>query len=309
MGATFPISAGLRRAFIGASEVAVSQPRFLLAFFGGFPNAMKSVETEYIESDLFKTKVRVAKFVNPDAVAKGTEKLTFVEQQIKLPTIKDKRSLTSKEMRSKGFGETIYDSSSNQTRVAAAMDTELVDMDSTIMNRLELMAIESIFDGRMTIVGEGENRIIDYSRKTGLSIVKNPKIITWDRVIFPSHKIAYTSGIIGTVTNGVNYSMKESANIYTTKALQSLKESYSMISDIEAMNGNVLTFNANEVNEFIKNESANLNFLKETLGIIKDSTFLCDGNKNVCVTLESGEKAIVPLEDHIFSAILDYCDK
>ena len=170
MGATFPISAGLRRAFIGASEVAVSQPRFLLAFFGGFPNAMKSVETEYIESDLFKTKVRVAKFVNPDAVAKGTEKLTFVEQQIKLPTIKDKRSLTSKEMRSKGFGETIYDSSSNQTRVAAAMDTELVDMDSTIMNRLELMAIESIFDGRMTIVGEGENRIIDYSRKIGLSI-------------------------------------------------------------------------------------------------------------------------------------------
>lgn len=150
---------------------------------------------------------------------------------------------------------------------------------------------------------------VEIDRKTGLSIVKNPKIITWDRVIFPSHKIAYTSGIIGTVTNGVNYSMKESANIYTTKALQSLKESYSMISDIEAMNGNVLTFNANEVNEFIKNESANLNFLKETLGIIKDSTFLCDGNKNVCVTLESGEKAIVPLEDHIFSAILDYCDK
>ena len=64
----------------------------------------------------------------------------------------------------------IYDSSSNQTRVAAAMDTELVDMDSTIMNRLELMAIESIFDGRMTIVGEGENRIIDYGRKTGLSV-------------------------------------------------------------------------------------------------------------------------------------------
>jgi hypothetical protein len=79
-------------------------------------------------------------------------------------------AFTSKEMRSKGFGETIYDSNSNQTRVAAAMDTELVDMDSTIMNRLELMAIESIFDGRMTIVGEGENRIIDYSRKLGLSI-------------------------------------------------------------------------------------------------------------------------------------------
>ena len=60
MAATFQYQAGLRRAFIGASEVAVSQPRFLLAFFGGFPNAMKSVETEYIESDLFKTKVRVA---------------------------------------------------------------------------------------------------------------------------------------------------------------------------------------------------------------------------------------------------------
>ena len=48
MAATFPISAGLRRAFIGASEVAVSQPRFLLAFFGGFPNAMKSVESKSI---------------------------------------------------------------------------------------------------------------------------------------------------------------------------------------------------------------------------------------------------------------------
>ena len=48
MGATFPISAGLRRAFIGASEVAVSQARFFLAFFGGFPNAMKSVESKSI---------------------------------------------------------------------------------------------------------------------------------------------------------------------------------------------------------------------------------------------------------------------
>ena len=57
MGATFPISAGLRRAFIGASEVAVSQPRFLLAFFGGFPNAMKSVETDYIEKKKKKIEV------------------------------------------------------------------------------------------------------------------------------------------------------------------------------------------------------------------------------------------------------------
>ncbi len=170
MGAAVTIPDNIRRAFIGASEVALAQPRLMSTFFGGTPNVMQSVDTEYIESDLFKTKVRVAQFVNPDAVAKGTEKLIFTEQQIKLPTIKDKRTLTSKEMRSRGFGENVYQSGSNQTRVASAMDKELVDMDSTIVNRIELMAIESIFDGKMTIIGEGENRVINYGRKEALKV-------------------------------------------------------------------------------------------------------------------------------------------
>lgn len=170
MGATFEIPSNIRRSFEGGYDVALARPRLMSTFFGSTPSVIDGVETEYIESDLFKSKVRIAQFVNPDAVAKGTEKLTFTEQQIKLPTLKDKRSLTSKEMRKRGFGENIYNDNSNPLRVAAALDREMVEQDETIVNALELMAIESIFDGKMTIVGEGENRIIDYGRKAELNV-------------------------------------------------------------------------------------------------------------------------------------------
>lgn len=170
MAATVTIPANISRAFDKGYEVAIAQPRFMSAFFGGLPNAAKAINSEYIESDLFKNKVRIASFVNPDAVAKGTEKLTFVEQQIKLPTLKDKRTLSSKELRSRGFGENIYAATSNAVKVATALDNEMMDQDATILNRIELMAIESVFDGQMTIIGQGENRVISYGRKAGLTI-------------------------------------------------------------------------------------------------------------------------------------------
>lgn len=170
MGASFPIPDNIRKSFQGGYEVALARPRLMLSFFGNTPSVIDAVDTEYIESDLFKTKVRIANFVNPDAVAKGTEKLTFTEQQIKLPTLKDKRSLTSREMKKRGFGETVFNGDSNQMRVAKALDREMLEQDETIVNAQELMAIESIFDGKVTIIGEGENRVIDYGRDASMSV-------------------------------------------------------------------------------------------------------------------------------------------
>ena len=69
---------------------------------------LKNFYTEIIEIDKQFKGIRIAAFFNPDAVADGTEKLSFDEHTFKLPTLQDLMTLTSKELKKRLRGQNVF---------------------------------------------------------------------------------------------------------------------------------------------------------------------------------------------------------
>ena len=114
--------------------------------------------------------------------------------------------------------------------------------------------------------------------------VKNPKIITWDRVIYPSHPRAYTQGIVS-----------ESSSIVLPK-------------DDPGM---LIPITNNQVIDYIKHESANLRQVMETFEIFYDNIELVNErfNPQVKLTSRDGNIYVVNLETYLQNEIQNYCIK
>ena len=116
----------------------------------------------------------------------------------------------------------------------------------------------------------------------GRNIVQNLKIITWDRVIYPSHPNAYTTKLI--------------------------TESASINSDIEHVNenGRLIPITNESVISYIKSESANIKSLISQIEFMYESATLL-GTDRVQLVAKNGDIFIVNLENHIANEIESYC--
>lgn len=114
--------------------------------------------------------------------------------------------------------------------------------------------------------------------------VKNPKIITWDRVIYPSHPRAYTQGIVS-----------ESSSIVVPNNDP----------------GMLIPITNNQVIDYIKHESANLRQVMETFEIFYDNIELVNErfNPQVKLTSRDGNIYVVNLETYLQNEIQNYCMK
>ena len=114
--------------------------------------------------------------------------------------------------------------------------------------------------------------------------VKNPKIITWDRVIYPSHPRAYTQGIFS-----------ESSSIVVPNNDP----------------GMLIPITNNQVIDYIKHESANLRQVMETFEIFYDNIELVNErfNPQVKLTSRDGNIYVVNLETYLQNEIQNYCIK
>ena len=114
--------------------------------------------------------------------------------------------------------------------------------------------------------------------------VKNPKIITWDRVIYPSHPRAYTQGIVS-----------ESSSIVVPNNDP----------------GMLIPITNNQVIDYIKHESANLRQVMETFEIFYDNIELVNErfNPQVILTSRDGNIYVVNLETYLQNEIQNYCIK
>ena len=114
--------------------------------------------------------------------------------------------------------------------------------------------------------------------------VKNPKIITWDRVIYPSHPRAYTQGIVS-----------ESSSIVVPNNDP----------------GMLIPITNNQVIDYIKHESANLRQVMETFEIFYDNIELVNErfNHQLKLTSRDGNIYVVNLETYLQNEIQNYCIK
>lgn len=117
--------------------------------------------------------------------------------------------------------------------------------------------------------------------------VKNIKIITYDRVIYPSHKRAYMSNII-----------KESTNLGNdTKVVLDRNDK-----------GLFVPINNTQIIDYIKTESHNLKNIVESFEFLYDDITLLE-NGNIQLTDKTGTTFVVHLETYIQKEISDYCSR
>ena len=142
------------------------KPTMFMQFFG----STETQDTEIIEIDKQFKGIRIAAFVNPDAVADGTEKLSFDEHTFKLPTLQDLMTLTSKELKKRLRGQNVFTQETSAAKAAVMIMEIQQEQRDMVENAMELMAIDACFNGQLTISGKGENRVVDFDRNAANTI-------------------------------------------------------------------------------------------------------------------------------------------
>lgn len=123
--------------------------------------------------------------------------------------------------------------------------------------------------------------------------VKGIKIITWDRVYYPSHPEAYTSSIISESTTGKIIAPKTPVPMSDT----SMNE-----------NGLLEPIVNQQVLDYIQQESCNFKTIKEQFDVFYDSIEIVEGGNFVQLTdKNNGSIYRIAVEQYIHNEIMDYC--
>lgn len=138
------------------------------------------------------------------------------------------------------------------------------------------------------------------SNENGKAFVRNLKIITYDRVYYPSHSKAYTTKIIseGACMQGDKY-------IYVPKHVTEagnrmiVDESFQIITPI-----------TNEsVRNYILSESANIETVMKNFDTFYESIKVSEDGTHVTLVDKNYETLYVTLESHIQNEIMNFCYK
>lgn len=135
--------------------------------------------------------------------------------------------------------------------------------------------------------------------KNGKCYVRNIRIVCWDRVYYPSHKRAYTIGLINAKNEGA--AVHESANLLGNNNTVD----YNSAEVFE--NGILIPIVNQQVVDYIKHESANVKSILNTFDTLYESAIIVNGGKQVQLQLNDGNKMLVNLEQYIEDEILNYC--
>ena len=120
--------------------------------------------------------------------------------------------------------------------------------------------------------------------------VKNIRIITWDWVIYPSHKSAYMRDFVNITESGI---ITEGNNLLLSESDKGIME----------------PLYADQVRNYIKEESMNIRSVMNTFNIIAESIEYNPKNNKVTMTGIGGEHFSIRLENHIRHEIMEHCDK
>lgn len=145
--------------------------------------------------------------------------------------------------------------------------------------------------------------------KDGKCHVRNLRIITWDHVIYPSHKRAYTSHLID--PKDKNKTINENAIIgIDGKPLTDNKlHKMAAISEAASENGRIIPAGPTEIAKFAMEESGNLKMVMDYFDCIYESAIIVDNGRKIMLSDKSGDKLYITLEQYIQDSIMDWCSK
>ncbi len=134
----------------------------------------------YITFDKIKRRRRVAPFVSPVVAGKVMERVGRTVEAFEPAYIKDKRVIEPGESVIRAVGERIGGDRSGADRIADAIAIEMKDMRDAWIRRLELMAMQVIKEGKVTVVGDQYPQVVvDFKRKNACKIANLTTTTAW----------------------------------------------------------------------------------------------------------------------------------
>lgn len=134
--------------------------------------------------------------------------------------------------------------------------------------------------------------------KAGRIYVEDVRVVTWDRVYYPSHKRAYTKRLL--TEGALSYDEARQAANY-------LAESSDLYNNQSS--GRLIPVTTDDMRKYIKQESANIHMIIESFNVFFESMYMIDNGRSVQMTTKEGQTIIVQLESYVKDQILGYCSK
>jgi hypothetical protein len=124
-------------------------------------------DTEFVDFDV-ETKVRkLAPFSSLKLAGRVMDDDGFVTKTFTPPLVNPKKITTAEQLQKRVAGEPIYGGMSPDERASQKLGKDLGELDDMIIRREELMCIEAVFDGQVTVIGEGVDAVVSFSRPAG----------------------------------------------------------------------------------------------------------------------------------------------
>lgn len=148
------------RSMLKVIERVNTPTKFLRDTF--FKNVDKQV-TGKIDVDFKKSGRKVAPFVHEKIGGKIIENTGFSTETFEPALVAPSKVTTAGDIATRSFGENIYSTTTPQERAVKKLLSDFTELDNTITRREELMCAQALFTGRVEVIGEGINRVIDFN--------------------------------------------------------------------------------------------------------------------------------------------------
>ncbi|WP_062362225.1 major capsid protein [Variovorax paradoxus] len=149
------------------AELPAPAPFILNSFF----TAMQTETSEEIHFDVENGRRRLAPFVAPIVAGKVVQSKGFVTKTFKPAYIKDKRVFDSSRPFKRAIGERIGGELTPAQRLQALLATDLQDQLEMLARRQEVMAVEALRTGKVTVKGEQyPTVVVDFGRHADLTV-------------------------------------------------------------------------------------------------------------------------------------------
>lgn len=127
-------------------------------FFG----KTKTFVTEKMDIDYYKGRRKMAPFVSPRRGGKIMERDGFQTQTYKAPLVAPQRAITVDDLQSRSMGEHVYATKTPEERAKELLADDMIYLDDTVTRREEWMCAQVLFEGRVHMIGEDVDQVLDY---------------------------------------------------------------------------------------------------------------------------------------------------
>lgn len=161
-----------------SNQVDIYQPRTLAAALSQIPkprrfllntffNRIKAHTTETVDLDIRKGKRTVAAMVHPLHNGKVVERGGFSTNTVKPGYTKELIPTRPNDTVTRSFGEDYSQPLTPVQRAARLLGEDLTELNDRLSRREEVMAGQALIQGRIHVLGEGLDHVVDFGYETG----------------------------------------------------------------------------------------------------------------------------------------------